>query len=105
MLKRVKKAYSEEENSPGITLKDYLNFYQVRLILLCMSKPLNILPKGGGQEYTTSYLCQFSLTFILVELHMFIDLWCDMNYVDEGAVLYQRHRHRPHLPHHCRGSH
>ena len=48
MLKRVKKAYSEEENSPGITLKDYLNFYQVRLILLCMSKPLNILPKGGG---------------------------------------------------------
>jgi hypothetical protein len=29
MLRRVRRAY-DEENSPGISLKDYLNFYQVR---------------------------------------------------------------------------
>ena len=33
MLKRVRRAY-DEETSPGITLKDYLNFYQVRMVVL-----------------------------------------------------------------------
>ena len=33
MLKRVRRAYEEKEaSSPGISLKDYLNFYQVRQI-------------------------------------------------------------------------
>ena len=33
MLRRVRRAY-DEETSPGITLKDYLNFYQVRMVIL-----------------------------------------------------------------------
>jgi hypothetical protein len=32
MLRRVRRAY-DEENSPGISLKDYLNFYQVLKLL------------------------------------------------------------------------
>jgi hypothetical protein len=32
MLRRVRRAY-DEENSPGISLKDYLNFYQVLTVL------------------------------------------------------------------------
>jgi hypothetical protein len=31
MLRRVRRAY-DEENSPGISLKDYLNFYQVLVL-------------------------------------------------------------------------
>ena len=33
MLRRVKKSY-DPESSPGISLKDYLNFYQVNVFLI-----------------------------------------------------------------------